>query len=407
MIMTTTATEKQEIAGKDTMTRAGVGNDERYGDAPIDEVAKDVADRLLLSLEPLRSVKDAAVGSDLDDTTENLSSFTNTVDDFTSGHDHHEEREPLKRRNPRARILCDFYGLPNEDRPRREKILANARQLVNFLWWQVSRSSSTTENMSNNRKSPPPLADVIIVGCTDPAARAALEDRMYQLWKDESAKASNIPSSSLLLPFPSHLTFDDQPLGDFVDEAAFPSSSGTKESEEGGDATAAENGTYGGKSDIVYLSPDASEVLDISRPPPSTVIVGLIIDRRRIQVGRSLHRASDLKIPSARWPIESLQDESQQGDSETLILDKNEPLNVDCVMEGIQQWYWNVDLAASAGSPCNRAPFGSVARRNPNEDNDESNNSKICRSCFVEAASQALRHHQERHPGRPKHKKTN
>jgi hypothetical protein len=217
-------------------------------------------------------------------------------------------------------ILCDFaYGLPKEARPRKEKLLAIAKQMVNFLSWQA-------EAQQHQNQHPHGLQ---IVGCPDEATETALTERMHQLWKKASPETS----------FPAHLTFTDKPLEAFAFQ----------------DPT----------NPPVYLSPDADEALDPAQPPPSTVVVGLLIDRR-IQVNRSRDRATTLTLPAARLPLDSVPH-----------VDRNEPLNVDCILEGMQQWYWNCQAASGA---------------------------KVTEDCFQRAALQALQHHETRHPERPRHK---
>lgn len=218
-------------------------------------------------------------------------------------------------------ILCDFaYGLPKEARPRKEKLLAISKQMVNFLSWQAEAQQ--------HQNQPPHCLQ--IVGCPDEATEVALKDRMHQLWKKVSPET----------PFPEHLTFADKPLEAFAFQ----------------DPT----------NPPVYLSPDADQKLDPAQPPPSTVVVGLLIDRR-IQVNRSLDRATTLTLPAARLPLESVPH-----------VDRNEPLNVDCILEGMQQWYWNCQAA--------EAP--------------------VSEECFQRAALQALQHHETRHPERPRHSKS-
>jgi hypothetical protein len=201
------------------------------------------------------------------------------------------------------RILCDFYGLPKEEKPRKEKILAISKQIVNALEFQMAHSD----------KKP---ADLVLVGCNE-EAREVLLDRMKKLWT-KSQDAS----------FPDHLIFSKEPLSG------------------------------------IYLSPDAPTALDPCQPPPVTVVVGLIIDRR-IQVGRSLERAKALGLKAARWPLDNFN------------LPKDEPLNVDTVLQGMQQWYWNCSESGSSS-----------------------------RECFEAAARQALQDHQRRHPQRPQHKQS-
>lgn len=201
-----------------------------------------------------------------------------------------DERTPI--------LLCDMgYGLPREERPRKERLNAIAKQLVNFLSWQ--------ESVPNT-----PKATVKVVACPDPDA---LLSRLLELWSGDSS-------------LPNHVSISNNPLDAFVQEKA------------------------------VYLSPDAPDVLDPHAPPPRVVIVGMLIDRR-VQPNRSRQRAEKMDVQAARWPA-------------LVGWDPQEPFNVDCILEGMQQWHWNHD----AGS-----------------------------GTFLEAARQALRHHQERHPQRVQH----
>jgi hypothetical protein len=228
-------------------------------------------------------------------------------------------------------ILCDMgYGFPNESRPRKEKLLAISRQLVNFLQWQ-RQATDTAE-----------VAAIQVVACPDPEVAQALEARILQLWKSECEEDQ----------LPSHFSISTKPLEDWLEKV--------NEEDRGQEAPV---------SLPVYLSPDAEDILDPIQDPPPIVVVGLVIDRSRIQLNRSADRAVHLTLPLARWPLETVSD----------VLDCHEPLNVDCVLEGMQQWYWN--CAATTQS-------GGKARR------------------FQEAAVQALQHHQERHPNRPQHKHT-
>ena len=218
-------------------------------------------------------------------------------------------------------ILCDFaYGLPKEARPRKEKLLAISKQMVTFLLWQVEAQQLNPNHQPHGLQ---------IVGCPDEATETALTDRMHQLWKKASPETI----------FPRHLTFTDKPLEAFAFQ----------------DPT----------NPPVYLSPDADEVLDPAQPPPSTVVVGLLIDRR-IQVNRSLEQATKLSLPAARLPLDAVPH-----------VDRNEPLNVDCILEGMQQWYWNCQAAEA-----------------------------VSEDCFQRAALQALQHHETRHPERPRHSKS-
>lgn len=123
---------------------------------------------------------------------------------------------------------------------------------------------------------------------------------------------------------------------------------------------------------IMYLSPDASPMKS-SDAPPRVLVVGMLIDRR-VQPNRSKDRASHVDLVAKRRRLE----ESFQG------ISANEPLNVDCIMEGMQQWWWNEnDL---------------IHRKDPESVTDHER-----KESFAQAASQAINHHAQCHPSRPVH----
>lgn len=175
-----------------------------------------------------------------------------------------------------------------------------------------------------SQKNKQPLAQIKVVGSSETIK--CLQDRLVQLWDTDS--------------LPSHVEFvstELQALLDDYDEQA------------------------------VYLSPDASNTLDPSKRPPQVVIVGLLIDRR-IQPNRSRNRASSLEIKTAKWPLEEC----------FANISENEPLNVDTIMEGMQEWHWNCSNETMDGT----------------------------KECFVQAATSAIERHAQRHPNRPLHKTT-
>ena len=218
-------------------------------------------------------------------------------------------------------LLCDAgYGFPREKVPRREKVNAVASQLSNYLSWQ-------TDDNTRSKRNNLPLAGIQVVGCPDEKTKIALEQRLLENMK--------IPS------LPDHVKFSCESLQNYLSN----------------------NGSTGVASTAVYLSPDADESMDPTKLPPQIAVVGLLIDRR-IQPNRSKNRASKLNIVAKRWRLE----ECFAGISPC------EPLNVDCIMEGMQQWWWN----------CHRMKQGS-------------------KEFFVQAASQAIDHHAKRHPSRPLH----
>ena len=178
-------------------------------------------------------------------------------------------------------LICDVgYGFPKEKKPRREKINAVTRQIVNFLEWQVKEGKEDSNKV---------LAAVKIVGCQDEATKLVLEERTKTLLKTDS--------------MPSHVLFTCDPL----DVVCNPAGNGERKP--------------------IYLSPDAEEALDPAKRPPSLVVIGMLIDRR-VQPNRSRDRALGLNLTPQRWAL---------GECFTEI-NPNEPLNVDCVLEGMQQW---------------------------------------------------------------------
>jgi hypothetical protein len=249
--------------------------------------------------------------------------------------------------SPSLTILCDLgYGIPKEGRPRKEKLLAIAKQLVNFLLWQQNSAlaGSTTTTAA---------ARLILVSCPDEVVQDALRTRMHALWTAEA-----LPTA-----FPDHiLSFSSDSLEDWC---ARYSTATTATAPTSRVPPTAATTTTTTPADIVYLSPDAPAVLDAKAPPPSVVVVGLLIDRRRIQVNRSLDRAATLHMTAARWPLEQV----------VANVSATEPLNVDTVLEGMQQWHWNYSHAPGK-------PFVACA----------------------DAMVQALEHHAARHPARPVHK---
>lgn len=408
---------------------------------------------------------------------------------------------PTRRPRLVRRIVCDFYGLPKERRPRKEKILAIARQIVNFLVWQqqqqqqqakkqVSSSDDDDDDEEEDavaaviKKGKFAFAEIVIVGCNNSnkngggggsgddnkdnnnaAQQTALLNRMKQLWDDEQQQQQrqqrqqqqqrhvedddNGKSLLMTSPFPSHLTFSDEPLTSFLlrhhhhHDASTRQQGQQQENDEVIDnkdseavvvadddddddrglttttccnsgtitaastsqhahATAATPGSPGG---VVYLSPDAQDVLDVdSSTPPHTVIVGLIIDRN-VQLNRSLNRASSLDIPSARWLLEecirdviSNDEDSADGHAEQdtmAIMNQNEPLNVDCILEGMQQWYWNVEQHEQQQENHNTSNGATTTTDQATSRNQSSPSSY--RQCFVDAATQAVKNHRKRH----------
>jgi hypothetical protein len=320
-----------------------------------------------------------------------------------------------KSNDTNIRFICDLgYGLPKEVRPRKEKVHAIAKQLVTFLSWQSQQSqvlkqypvapiyiilgktttspesTTITFNESSTYKNtaiPPKPPDAIGESVSGTIRREEHEEaqiihesllsRMREVW-DQVKVADPSP------PFPETIiSFCHQSLSEFLEMSS--NCSDTIQS--------ATNDDERVDNDTVYLSPDANHTLDITKPPPRNIIIGLLIDRRTIQYNRSVLRAQEHNIHAVRWPIENIMMNSG------MIIHKNEPLNVDCVLEGMQQWHWNFMARSTITQPPHHEFVG----------NEMTLNSTIpdpvdCSSLFQMAALQAIQHHTTRHPHRPLHK---
>lgn len=296
-------------------------------------------------------------------------------------------------------LVCDAgYGFPREARPRKEKMLAIARQLANFLQWQQQQ-----QQHADNAQA---LALVQVVGCLDESIRSALKARTLELLQQDQ--------------LPAHVEFSCQPLEEYCrSSAAASSADGVSLGE---DATPNhDNGSTlepPNKNTIVYLSPDADTSLDSNQPPPNVMVIGLLVDRK-VQRNRSKDRATALQITTKRLPLDgfSLVEEDdddnksnenfiEQSDNPatTIVLDRHEPLNIDCILEGIQQWWWNCAKVEEAD---NTTSSDGNDDDNGIDSNDQLHHrSSLLHQCFVQATAQAMEHHSQRHPARPTHNTT-
>jgi hypothetical protein len=228
----------------------------------------------------------------------------NCLDDSELDGDHDDKADRQQDNDPSLHVLLDAgYGVPREARPRQEKILAMAKQIANFLKWQMQHYGEP--------------ARVTVVGCPDEDMKACLLDRLKQLWQTMGTKESLLLEEDTVVALPPNFSFADSLV----------------QSQEC-------------LRDAVYLSPDAPSALDPCRRPPRKVIVGLLIDRR-VQVNRSLLRSQQLQLPVRRWPMEVLGDDQHP----------QEPLNVDTILEALQQWYWNYNNANDQVERTNDNPF--------------------------------------------------
>lgn len=247
-------------------------------------------------------------------------------------------------------LLDAGYGFPREKKVRKEKINAISSQLSNFLIWQTMGSTKTDCQ----------FAVVRVVGCPDEKTKMLLENRTIENMKRAPASSSALNINDSL---PSHVAITCETLEECLESLA------------SNNTATSTTATYSSNFDEpVYLSPDADESLDPCSEPPGIAIVGLLIDRR-VQPNRSRDRAQNIGIVARRWPLEDCFAE----------IDSHEPLNVDCVLEGMQQWWWNWSHSSISCS------------------NDAEANKRVKRETFIQAASQAIEHHAKRHPSRPLH----
>jgi hypothetical protein len=268
-------------------------------------------------------------------------------------------------RHRQSTIICDaWYGLPTQKRPRKERVNAVARQLRNFEQSallssklkggvHVSTCTTTTTTTSSNQQG----REIRVVLVGKKVDVHEIGDRLKKLREEDEGKNKEISNISTcrseacrveLLPNVS------------VEEAACGRRRKVARED---DADCA-----------LYLSPDAETTLDPSEPPPRTVVVGMLIDRR-VQPNRSSERAEKIAVSAARLPMDELKVEG---------LETNEALNVDTVLEMMVCWWDRVDdLAGCEGGG---KEDGISLRR-----------------CFVTAASAAMVSHEDRHPNRAIH----
>jgi hypothetical protein len=293
------------------------------------DLVEDVADHL----KRLRVIADDADFGDEDSCHRNNGSGTSAVTDPVVSSDS-------------LLLVCDLgYGLPKEAKPQKEKILAITRQIVNFLLFQH-------QSLRENKYAWPACRLLIVLGTTAGSQEEGeianihklhqtIHSRLKELWRREvDPSLSEFPDQYIEI---SHKCLPE------VIEAMKTKNNQSNEEEV--------------EKEVVYLSPDANTIL---RKLPRIVIVGMLIDRRTIQVNRSLLRANQFQVNSARWPLE----DATAGNSAWNV---NEPLNVDCILEGMALWYWNKWQGHDDDIAC------------------------------MNAIRQALRHHEERHPERPRH----
>lgn len=263
-------------------------------------------------------------------------------------------------------IVCDCgYGWPKEKRPRQEKIRAVAKQISNFLRWQEEIiSSPPVFNKSACR--------VVVVGSK--SNLAPLEKRLSAIFVSNKAECHLM----------QRVVFQEGDLLSLQESGII----GTSEPANGSTKTTAASNflaRYTSSTNMVYLSPDAEEILDYKTKPPTVVIVGMLVDRR-VALNRSKERASKFQqqqqqhsIEIAKLPLSQCQKIMRVTNSSNSLKDE-EPLNIDTVLEIMQRWH----LQCAGCDDDDGAALDNGA-------------------AFVKAAVDALMSHQERHPNRTLH----
>jgi hypothetical protein len=220
-------------------------------------------------------------------------------------------------------MICDCgYGWPTQKRPRLERIRAVSRQICNFIEWRQGKEEKEKEHVLETSR-------LLVTGDGDDDVNP-IQEQLTKLGVEKDC-----------------IEYERQSMG----------------------VLAPENN----RDKLVYLSPEAPELLDISKAPPRTVVIGMLVDRK-VTAGRSQTRANKLGVQSYRLPLGLIKLEG---------LEDSEPLNIDTVMEMMQRWWVNheeLQQSTTDPTPCEY------------------------KRCFLDAAVQAMFSHQERHPQRTLHK---
>lgn len=231
-------------------------------------------------------------------------------------------------------LICDaFYGFPAQKRPRKERINAVSKQLNNFLLWRRQAALSTSSSYECSS-----YCRVSVLGNEDDIQ--AVQNRMNKL----AAHEVDLTASDDV-EFPSNMA-----IHRFLEN-------------EGADI----------ENEVVYLSPDASDTLSSTSPPPRIVVIGMLIDRNTTS-NRSLGQAKTLMLKAVKLPLNELN---------VRELISEEPLNVDTVMELMQNWHWN---------------YNKISKQQHEYDVNAAR-----KKAFIDAAAWAMKSQRDRHPNRTIH----
>lgn len=253
-------------------------------------------------------------------------------------------------------IICDaWYGFPKEGRPRKERILAVSKQIHNFTSWRSNYMKEKTQNRGSQ---------VFVIG--EASDVECINERVIELEGKEAENNNNKDVDEE--NYTRKVSFlPGKKLEDLAKELLTGTTIDAK----------AES-----KQSIMYLSPDAKEKLNASKLPPRIVVVGMLVDRK-VQPNRSKLRAESLGCRNNDDENASTLDSDDMVIPVQLPLDalhvkdlcKDEPLNIDTVMEMMERWWINSHKRGEAQG----------------------------NKYFIDAAARALLTHRQRHPKRVLH----
>jgi len=392
-------------------------------------------------------------------------------------------------------VICDaWYGFPSQRRPRKERVLAVSRQICNFLSWrrrnkeECNRTSISVANTTTPKMTMMTDCVLYVIGKDDDVS--TIQERVDKIVRDEWKGGSiddddtcqcqflhgvTLEQLSTRIQFTrsrSHVHDDHIHLPHTETPNAEPNASNNNDNIDNNniDNNNIDNNTTHHQhlsphstpqkhqsfnlttiiptnEDIIYLSPDADETLDPHSPPPSILVIGMLVDRR-VQPDRSKKRAAQsiarlsqrssppttppnnttttcthhpnkpaerctqgteegkhtapvhdgtpasLTIRCARLPLDALN---------VSDLGTDEALNIDTVMEMLQRW-WDNYYARTVYSTEVAAGSSGVEGCRGNEDGVcGTGGVAVLRGCFTDAAARSMLTHRTRHPNRTIH----
>jgi len=270
----------------------------------------------------------------------------------------------------RPRLVLDLgYEWPAEARPARERQNAVVKQLHNFV--DIVRTSQLEGSTHKSLRYP----SVTCCGTGVSAVAARLEDLSPHVTCTENNVSTVFTGGSKRAAAPSGAACGDDAFPGGAAEGSACAREELRECEE----------ALRFNAEVVYLSPDAPEILDTTQGYPRNTIfvVGGIVDRK-VKRGRSAKRATDLKLRSVQLPLSSEQTGS--------------PLNIDTVFSLLFYW-WAFDNAPSS----NFKTSPSADARALTSSRDRLSDEAGVGDAYFKARHCALHEHNTRHPNQGKH----